>query len=653
MKALIAELRRRNVIRTTTYYIGAAWVVIGACDILFPMVGISDSVLRVVILSALAGIPIIIALSWIFELTPSGVTVDETPADVTPQRHSPMDLVLIAILGGALTISVVINLQQGSLFTETSKTPLVAVVPFDDLSENNTYISNGLAAELLTILVRAPNIRVMSEATAFELGATNDVVAAARKLEADFVIRGSVRGEDGQFRLIVRLIDVPRGEVVWANDYSGILGEVFVAQQKVAAAVASSLDVAIEYAHSSEQGQLNAQAVDFYLQATNAIRTSGSLDAAREAREWVSNALRLQPNFIAAQAYLCRVHMMVFTRTEVAADFQDGQQSCEAALELDPDSPHTRLALSTLYNNAGRHAEANAIAVELTRQLPNWEQAYSQLGFSAWRMGDLEAAEQAYKMGVSLSPADYRPHLSLGNFYARNQMYEAALVPFGEIARLIPDDFLGYASLGVTHYEMGNYAQAEALTRQALEIDKSSRSYFNLGLIQIAQNEHTGAAQAFRESLTLNPKNYRALLFLSQSLELEGDETGAEAAAREAIGVLEELIEVNPNDAYVISNAATLHAHYSGPEVAIGWAERARTVNNQDPKVQFNIGLTYYQVGQEERGIDELIAALDMGYPRNLFESAELPPVVFEHPKIRARLSESADESVASQAQDL
>ncbi len=652
MRGLIAELRRRNVIRTTTYYIGAAWVVIGACDILFPMVGISDSVLRVVILSALAGIPIIITLSWVFELTPSGVTVDETPVDAPPQRHSPMDLVLIAILGGALTISVVINLRQGSLFTETSNIPLVAVVPFDDLSNDSVHVSSGLAEEVLTLLVRAPNLRVMSQATAVGLSTADDIISTASKLQADFILRGSVRRQGEQFRVIVRLIDVSRGEVVWADDYSGALAEVFAAQLQVAQAVASSLDVAIDYAVSNEQGPLNAQAVDLYLQAKNNVKTSGTLDSYQSARNAVETALSLQPDFVAAQSYLCRVHMMLFARTEHVDEFTRGEASCQKALAMDPESPHTQLALSVLYNNAGRHQEAQDIAQALARRLPNWEDAFNQIGESAWRLGNLEAAEQAFKVSTTLSPADYRPYLSLGNFYARNQMYEEALVPFGRIVELIPDDFLGYASLGVTYYEMGNYEQAEQLIRQSLEIDKSSKGYFNLGLIHVAQDQPAQAADAFRESVSLNPKNYRALLFLSQSLELGGDDEGAETAALGAIKVLEDLIEVNPNDAYVMSNAATLHAQYSQPEVAIGWAERARAANNHDPKVQFNIGLTYYKAGAEERGIDELIAALDMGYPRNLFVSAELTPDILAHPRLQARLSENAEAGVASERQD-
>ncbi len=649
MKRLIAELRRRNVIRTTTYYIGAAWVVIGACDILFPMINISDQALRVVILSALAGIPIIVGLSWFFDLSASGVTLDSAESKPEKTQHSALDLVLIAILAGALTVSVVINLRQGSLFIDTTTTPLIAVVPFDDLSEDSAHVSFGLAEELLTLLVRAPNMRVMSQATAFGLKDAGDIVSAASKLQADFIIRGSVRGQADEFRVIVRLIDVARGEVVWADDYSGALSEVFAAQLQVAEAVASSLDVAIDYAVSSEQGPLNAQAVDLYLQAKTTVKASGALDSVRKAKGAIETALSLQPNFVAAQSYLCRVHMMLFSRTEDADDFQRGETSCQSALKLDPDSPHTRLALSVLYNNAGRHEEAQAIALAVSQQLPNWEEAFNQLGESAWRLGDLAAAEQAFTIGTTLSPADYRPYLSLGNFYARNQMYDKALTPFGKIVDLMPEDFLGYASLGVTHYEMGNFEEAKSLTEKALGIDENSRGFFNLGLINVALDQPADAAEAFRNSLRLNPKNYRALMFLSQNLALAGDEDGARQASEKAILVIEELVTVNPNAAYALSNGATLLAQLGRTEEAIAWAERARAVNTTDPaKVQFNIGVTYFQAGQPERGIAELLTALDMGYPKDLFSKNEMDEAIFNHPEIQARLSENPDDGVAS-----
>ena len=654
MKNLIAELRRRHVIRTTTVYIGAAWVVIGAGDILFPMLDISEDVLRIVILAALAGIPVIALLSWMFELTPTGLSLDESLPPETPvQKRSPLDLILIAVLAGALAVSVVINFRQGSLFVTPNHIPLVAVIPFDDLSKNAGHVPHGLAEELLTLLVRAPNIRVMSQTTASAIGARGDMLEAARKLEADFMVRGSVRGEGNQFRLTIRLIDVASGEVVWANTFNGLLAEMFAAQEIVAANVADSLGVAIEFAHSSVQGLLSAEAVDLYLQASDAVRNSGSLDALHLARDRTASALELQHDFVAARALLCRVHMMTFARTEDAADFERGERSCREAMAQDPDSPHTRLAMSTLYNNAGRHDEAYEIASALIRQLPNWEEAHNQAGRSAWRKGDLEAAELAFRTGVALSPADYRPYLSLGNFYAQNQMYDKALAPFGKIVELLPDDFLGYASLGVTHYEMGNYDRAAALTRQALELDKNSRTYFNLGLIHNALAQPEAAANAFRESLNLNPKNYRALLFLSQSLEQSGDSSGAQAAGLEAIDVLEALVEVNPNDAYVISNAATVHAHYSSAETAVAWAERARTANSHDPKVQFNIGLTYYRIGQFERAVTEFIGALEMGYPEKLFINNELPADIRSHPKIQTRLAENKGGGIASGDQGL
>ena len=72
MRAFIAELRRRHVIRTTTYYLGAAWVLIGACDIFFPMFAIAEDVLRFVIYAVLAGIPLVLVLSWYFEFSPEG-----------------------------------------------------------------------------------------------------------------------------------------------------------------------------------------------------------------------------------------------------------------------------------------------------------------------------------------------------------------------------------------------------------------------------------------------------------------------------------------------------------------------------------------------------------------------------------------------------
>jgi tetratricopeptide (TPR) repeat protein len=173
-------------------------------------------------------------------------------------------------------------------------------------------------------------------------------------------------------------------------------------------------------------------------------------------------------------------------------------------------------------------------------------------------------------------------------------------------------------------------------------LSENSRGYFNLGLIYVAKKESGAAAEAFSRSLEMNPNNYRAQMFYASALEELGDETGAKKANSKALEIIRGLVEINPNNPYQLSNGATILASLGEKTEAIDWAERARSVNQSDVKAQFNIGVTYLTVGQTEKGIEELVAALDMGYPRELFVVSDVPEAIFEDPRIAQRL-ESVD----------
>ena len=79
--SLLAELRRRNVIRMAGLYLVGAWLLTQVAGTVLPMFGAPDWLARsVVMVLALGFVPTLI-FSWVFELTPEGIKRDaEVPA---------------------------------------------------------------------------------------------------------------------------------------------------------------------------------------------------------------------------------------------------------------------------------------------------------------------------------------------------------------------------------------------------------------------------------------------------------------------------------------------------------------------------------------------------------------------------------------------
>jgi eukaryotic-like serine/threonine-protein kinase len=74
----LAELTRRRVIPVTVAYAAVAFAAVEAADIYFPLLGLPEWAFRVFAVAALLGLPVTVALAWMFDLTRSGVT--RTPA---------------------------------------------------------------------------------------------------------------------------------------------------------------------------------------------------------------------------------------------------------------------------------------------------------------------------------------------------------------------------------------------------------------------------------------------------------------------------------------------------------------------------------------------------------------------------------------------
>ena len=69
---LLAELKRRNVVRVAIAYMVAGWLLLQVADVLVGIMGLPDWSLRLVLLFVMLGFPAAVVFSWVYEMTPEG-----------------------------------------------------------------------------------------------------------------------------------------------------------------------------------------------------------------------------------------------------------------------------------------------------------------------------------------------------------------------------------------------------------------------------------------------------------------------------------------------------------------------------------------------------------------------------------------------------
>lgn len=110
---LFREFKQRKVCRSLLVYTIVIWLIFQVTDVVVEPLGLPAWFASMVVMLGLLGFPVAAALSWIFDLTPSGLVRDYSPsetASVSPRRWTDLAfdtaMILIAlVICGMLIVS--------------------------------------------------------------------------------------------------------------------------------------------------------------------------------------------------------------------------------------------------------------------------------------------------------------------------------------------------------------------------------------------------------------------------------------------------------------------------------------------------------------------------------------------------------------------
>src|SRR5512136_1849503 len=111
---LIGRLRERGVIRVAASYAVIAWLLLQIASVVFDPLGVPKSVMTTLIVAAVVGFPIAVALAWFLEVGASGVKLDTAAEGVPRPSARGLRHYADAIVIGVLLIAVVVLLVRQS-----------------------------------------------------------------------------------------------------------------------------------------------------------------------------------------------------------------------------------------------------------------------------------------------------------------------------------------------------------------------------------------------------------------------------------------------------------------------------------------------------------------------------------------------------------
>ncbi len=259
--SFLAELKRRNVIRVLIAYLAAAWFLIQIADTVVPAYGLPDAAVGILITILAIGLIPVLIISWAFEWTPAGLRRDADVApgeSVAPQTGKTLDRVIMVVLAMAVGFfafdKFVLDPGRDAELAEQVRADTriesfgdrsIAVLPFVNMSSDpdQVYFSDGVAEEILNLLAKIKELRVISRSSSFVHRGDVNISDVAKALKVSYVLEGSVRRSGDQIRVTAQLIDARTDTHVWSDTWDRGVSDIFAVQDEVARDVAAELQV--------------------------------------------------------------------------------------------------------------------------------------------------------------------------------------------------------------------------------------------------------------------------------------------------------------------------------------------------------------------------------------------------------------------------
>jgi TolB-like protein/Tfp pilus assembly protein PilF len=408
----------------------------------------------------------------------------------------------------------------------------IAVLPFANRSADpaDEYFSDGLADELLSVLVKIRGLRVAARTSSATFKGKDVTIAEVGKaLHVATVLEGSVRKAGNRVRISVQLVKVEDGYPLWSETYDRTLEDIFAVQDDIAQSVVKELRTTLlgEAPDSNASGEAkaevaaaavgrgeNAEAHRLYLQGAyflerftqgdtaSAIRyfeQALALDASH-ALAWaeLARALSLQAAYgwvgvddgyararAAAQRSLALAPNLVETHLVLAQiqvyydwDWKSGERSTLRALEIAPGSPVALAAAGTLAEYLGRYEEAERHFRHALELDPISSRSHSMLGLVLRAMDRLAEAEVAVRKAIELAPSRITAHHHLAMLCAETGRDAEAIAE----AQLEPAPWARLTALAYAHELAGRRKESDAAL-DLLVRDHAVSSAFQISVI--------------------------------------------------------------------------------------------------------------------------------------------------------------------------
>ena len=543
-------------------YLAGAWLLIQIVETLTPDI-LPAFVFKVTVAVLAIGFLPALILGWIFEWTPEGIRreadVHETAPPPDSRRFDRAIIVTLVLAVSYFAIDkFVIDPQRDTEQIEAATTAAVEealagrllekyadrsiiVLPFLNMSadEEQEYFADGISEELLNLLARIEELRVISRSTSWTFkGKEIDVTDVRNRLNVSHILEGSVRKAGNKVRVTAQLIDARTDRHVWSETYDRMLDDIFRIQDEISEEVVRQLKIEL-LAGPPAAEEIDPLAYDLYLRGkhlTHTVRTEAAID---EAVDVLSRSVELAPDFVPAIWELARAIINKRPRTsadELEALEQQVHALVDRMVELAPESSYANGWLAAFAFERG-DIQASALYRERAIAGATDSNLYMQLSIAARFLAELGRFDEAAALSryvVDRDPACSSCVSAMAYVNRMNGRHREAAETFEELLKWRDGTPVIYWHLGVAwlvagepskaipNFELappGNREMGLMLARH----DLGDHAYFRAEFEKMRLDSSTNP-EGIARIAAWTGQNDLAFEYLDRTIEIEGPE---------------------------------------------------------------------------------------------------------------------------------
>jgi DNA-binding winged helix-turn-helix (wHTH) protein/TolB-like protein/Tfp pilus assembly protein PilF len=347
----------------------------------------------------------------------------------------------------------------------------VAVLPLVNLTGDSAqqFVGDGLSEDLITLLARVPDLKVIARGSAHSLPREMDPLEAGKKLGASAVVQGSVRSEGQRVQINARVVRTSDGRVLWSQAFEGPgSGNLLPLRDALLAGVLTGLRIEepVRRVVMARSHARDPVAHRLYLEG-QLFATRRTIDSIELAAERFQQALAVDPNDADVHVALAQAHLLRgYWRSRPPSEVVPlARAEALRALELDPTlgAAHTVLA-----GIAFQH---------------DWD----------WVQGEAE-----FRRAIELDPNDAAAHFQYAVMLQWCRRFAEARAEHAKARELDPLSLVIYVTSAAPEMFSGDYRRAEKILRAALELDPNFEfAHDNLAFLMLVKGDVPAAVAQY------------------------------------------------------------------------------------------------------------------------------------------------------------